>query len=152
MLKSKYASITRSLLEQHDLSEWADVETAPIKPWQINGHELLWYNVDLDILNKPIDMLLVDGPPGVDDPMARYPAVPVLQRHLSEECTIVLDDGDRSGELETAHRWTDELSGELKYGGGAKGTWIIRRKNFLNHDEVQRAARSSFYHHSLLQR
>lgn len=125
--EAKYADITRGLLRQHGLDEWAEVITAPLKSWQLNGKELPWYGLDLNALpDHAIDLLIVDGPPGWDDPTARYPTVPVLRQHLSDECTIVLDDGDRPGEREAAHRWAEELGSELEYAGGPKGTWILR--------------------------
>jgi predicted O-methyltransferase YrrM len=128
--KEKYAGITRGLLKQHDLDDRAEVLTAPLEPWKLNGQNLPWYGFDLDVLpDQPIDLLIVDGPPGWDKPEARYPAVPVLRQHLANECTIVLDDGDRAGERETAHQWAEELSAELEYAGGPKGTWILRRNN-----------------------
>lgn len=125
----KYASITRDMLEQQDLDDWAEVRTVPLEPWKIKGQELPWYGLDLETLpDQSIDLLIVDGPPGMGSTAARYPAVPVLQQHLSDECIIVLDDGDRADEHEAAHRWAEDLNADLEYAGGAKGTWILRRK------------------------
>ncbi|WP_251961519.1 class I SAM-dependent methyltransferase [Salinibacter ruber] len=126
--EEKYADITRDLLSRHNLNEWAEVYTAPLESWQINDESLSWYGIDLDVLpDRKIDMLVVDGPPAESRPLARYPAIPVLKRHLSKECIIILDDGDRSGESEAAHRWAEELGCELEYAGGARGTWILHR-------------------------
>jgi len=126
--KQKYADITRSLLKQHDLNERGKVLTAPLEPWQLNGRTLPWYGLDLDVLpDQKIDMLVVDGPPGESGPQARYPVVPALRERLSNECIIVLDDGDRSDEREAAYQWAAELDGDLEYAGGPKGTWILHR-------------------------
>lgn len=124
----KYANITRGLLKQYALEDRVEVITAPLMQWQLDGQEFPWYGLDLDVLpNQKIDMLIVDGPPGYDDPTARYPAVPVLRQHLSDECLIVLDDGDRAGEREAAHRWAETLGAELEYAGGTLGSWVLQQ-------------------------
>lgn len=128
--EAKYAQKTRNLLREHGLQSGADVRTVPLESWQINGEDMPWYGVDLSSLpEEDIDMLIVDGPPGWNKPKARYPVVPVLKNHLSQECTIVVDDGDRPGERESAKRWANLLDCELKYEESPKGTWILHRNN-----------------------
>jgi predicted O-methyltransferase YrrM len=62
-----------------------------------------------------IDLLLVDGPPAVEDPLARYPAVPYFRPRLAEDATIVVDDIVRPGEQEIVARWERELGVEFEH-------------------------------------
>ena len=58
-----------------------------------------------------IDLLVVDGPPGLLRPQARYPALPVLRERLSPGASILLDDTHRADEREIVRRWLDEVEG-----------------------------------------
>ncbi len=125
---SKYAEKSRQLLEDHGLTEQAEVVLAPLRDWDIGEHELPWYDVDLDRFSgETIDMMIVDGPPGSTGPLARYPAVFVLKPYLSENCVIVMDDGNRPDEERAAQRWAELLEADLEYVDGPKGTFILRR-------------------------
>ena len=56
-----------------------------------------------------IDMLLVDGPPGMTGPLARYPALPVFYEYLNNDAVIFLDDGVREDENKIMQRWLQEF-------------------------------------------
>lgn len=58
----------------------------------------------------PIDLLLVDGPPGYEKPFARFGAVPYFKPYLNEESfSIFLHDTDRSYEEESVKQWAAML-------------------------------------------
>jgi predicted O-methyltransferase YrrM len=123
----KYATKSERLLQDHDLQNRAQIVFAPLREWNINGKTLPWYGVDTGrFRERPIDMLIVDGPPQSTGKWARYPAAFVLRELLSEECVIVMDDGDRSEERQTAREWAEMLDAHLEYVGGPKGTYILR--------------------------
>ena len=68
-----------------------------------------WYSTAaLDTIDSGIDLLVVDGPPAHDRPLARYPAVPYFWPRLAPGCTIVCDDIRRRGEREVISRWESE--------------------------------------------
>lgn len=73
-----------------------------------------WYDpdrIDSALATHRIDLLLVDGPPGVgrNRAMDRYPALPRLRRYLAESATIFLDDAQRWGERRLLRAWEAEL-------------------------------------------
>jgi predicted O-methyltransferase YrrM len=123
----QYARRSRKLIEEHGCTDYAEVITAPLENWDINGDEQPWYGVDFERFDpQSIDLLLVDGPPAKTAPQARYPAVPLLKPYLAEDCLIVMDDAKRASERRTAHRWAKLLNAELERAGGPKGTFILR--------------------------
>jgi len=124
---SEYAEKSEQLLVDHDMQNGAEVVYAPLSEWTVDGKELLWYGIEPSRFSEQrIDMLVVDGPPASTGPLARYPAVFVLQEYLAEDCVIIMDDGDRPDEERAAHRWAEVLGADIEYMGGPKGTYILR--------------------------
>jgi hypothetical protein len=125
----EYARRTSELVRVHTLENVVTVVTAPLVPTPTAAGEGLWYGPEYrDLITCPIDVLLVDGPPGSVGPRARYPAVPVLKSLLAPECWIILDDGDRPDERAIAHAWCSELSAKLQYLDGGRGGWLLHRQ------------------------
>jgi predicted O-methyltransferase YrrM len=74
--------------------------TASGTPW----YELGAYDQDL----RDIDLLIIDGPPAGEHPMARLPALAYFRDRLSANAAVFLDDGGREGERQIVKRWTAE--------------------------------------------
>jgi predicted O-methyltransferase YrrM len=124
----EYAQKTKKLLQDHSVETEADVLRAPLREWEVDDRSLSWYGVEIDHFpDRDIDLLVVDGPPHTTGAHPRYAAVFVLEELLSEECVIVLDDGDREEEQQAAERWAEVLEADIEYKGGTKGTYILRR-------------------------
>lgn len=73
-----------------------------------------WYDrrtVDSALADLPIELLIVDGPPAVQDgrEQARYPALPALHDRLAPGATVALDDVAREGEQAILARWEAEF-------------------------------------------
>lgn len=105
-----YAASTRALVERHGVARHVDVRVAPLAPTSVPGHDTAWYaEAALDGLSE-IGMLLVDGPPSTTGPLARFPAVPLLKERFAERCLILMDDMQRSSDLDTAAQWEPLLT------------------------------------------
>lgn len=78
---------------------WAEVRFAPI------DESTHWYGRDSWDDIHPIDMLVVDGPPGHLCPHARQPALPALKDRLTHGCAVVLDDFNRPDEQLAWRMW-----------------------------------------------
>lgn len=127
---AEYARRTSEQVRVHTLENLVTVVTAPLVPSHAGAGKGLWYGPEYrDLITSPIDVLLVDGPPGSVGPRARYPAVPVLQSLLAPECWVLLDDGDRSDERAIAKAWCSELSAKLVYLDGGRGGWLLHRQS-----------------------
>ncbi|MFL6109087.1 MAG: class I SAM-dependent methyltransferase [Marmoricola sp.] len=101
-----YAAKTRALLERHGVGHRAEVRLAPLERTSLPDHETAWYAESaVDDLDR-IGMLIVDGPPALTGPKARYPAVPLLRTRFAQRCTIVVDDLIRTSDEETAEAWS----------------------------------------------
>lgn len=101
-----YADITRSLLEGAGLSEFVTVVDAPIEDVVIEPTKR-WYSVSglFHILEKPIDLLVVDGPPMETGELARYPAIPLFWKKLAPSFSVIMDDANRLSEKNIVLRW-----------------------------------------------
>lgn len=104
----EYVERTQQLLEDHKVTDWAEVRYAPLRPTETPRGELPWYTFDPATLEDPIDLLLVDGPPATTGSHARYPALPVLAPYLAQRAMIVADDADRQDEREMVTFWESE--------------------------------------------
>lgn len=123
-----YARRTSELVRLHVLEDVVTVVTAPLEAREADGRAAAWYGPQYEPrLTEPIDVLLVDGPPGAGGPRARYPAIPILKPRLAPECWILMDDGDRRDERAIAHAWSSELGATLSYLEGGRGGWLLHR-------------------------
>lgn len=104
----KFARETQANLEKHQLSKYGQVFYAPLKKHHINNEDWLWYDIDGLIIEDEIDLLIIDGPPAKTQALARYPALPLLNKKLSNNVTIILDDANRTDEKEMIDRWIEE--------------------------------------------
>ncbi len=111
---AKFAAISKKLISFHGLEDVATVVYAPLKVYEIKGKKWLWYDTSQLFLDKPIDLLVVDGPPNTVQKLARYPALPLLYDSFGDKVIIIGDDGNRKSEKEMVELWKEEFQ-ELTY-------------------------------------
>ena len=107
---SGYAVSTRQLLRDRGLEKYATVVDAPLREYKIGGETYQWYDVAEDLFNAPIELLLVDGPPGTTGPVARFPAVPLLLEHLTSSANVMVDDAGRPAERKIVDMWQEKYN------------------------------------------
>jgi predicted O-methyltransferase YrrM len=123
-----FAEATRRQLRMHGLEEIVQVIHAPLRDTPTDLGTQPWYTVPEAAVREPIDLLIVDGPPGGGRRLARYPAFPVLRDRLSSRAVVVVDDARRPDEQEIVARWKQlepELVVEQRL--SEKGTALLRR-------------------------
>ena len=126
--ESYFAKKTRKLLAVEGTEEFAQVITAPINDFEINGKTWKWYRTDFEkLINQQIDILVVDGPPSTLQSKSRYPAVPLLKKYLADDFLIMLDDGLREDEAEIAKEWADILGVQATLDNKNRGFWKINK-------------------------
>jgi len=108
-----FAEKTRNELKKQALNQWATVIDAPLKNYELEGQNYQWYSLDEPMINKKIDMIVVDGPPAFVNQCARYPAGPLLLPLLKMNGVVFLDDANRSDEQIIINKWLTEFP-ELK--------------------------------------
>ncbi len=125
----RYAAVTRAQLMRHRLERTAEVRYAPLREQRVGDRTYRWYDPTVLGEMSGVELLVVDGPPGVTGPMARYPALPLLEPLLADRATVVLDDADRPDERRTAERWQEELPGLARHllGADRLAVWTYRR-------------------------
>ena len=105
-----YAANTRHCIDQQALSRYADIIHAPLVDITVGNDVFQWYSLE-KLAERPIDMLVIDGPPGFIQPLSRYPALPMLYERLTDQCVVFLDDAARDDEKEIVQRWQVEFPG-----------------------------------------
>jgi predicted O-methyltransferase YrrM len=110
-----FAEVTRQHLREHGLAERVTVVDAPLVAHTIRGETWRWYDVSKLPPSAPIDLVLVDGPPVKTQPLARYPALPLLVERLADKAVIILDDAARPSERAVVERWLAEYPGQLTH-------------------------------------
>ncbi|MEN9518879.1 MAG: hypothetical protein RLZZ381_1467 [Cyanobacteriota bacterium] len=126
--ESKFAQATQSNLSLHGLDDVATVIYAPLVEVEINGAKWLWYDLTKIEIPEAIDLLIVDGPPGTTQKLARYPALPMLHAKLSKEAIVLLDDGSRADEAKIVEQWMEELKmSHSEYLSLEKGAYLIHK-------------------------
>lgn len=103
-----FAAATQRELEFHSLREHVEVVVAPIR--QIPGQAYHWYDPEFLVsLARPIDFVVVDGPPEITGPLARYAVLPLVWEKLSPEAVIVVDDALSPEVAKTIALWIREF-------------------------------------------
>ena len=88
--------------------------------------------VRLKKLNKieQIDLLIVDDPPVGCNSLARFPALPVLYKLLSDKAIILIDDANRIGEQKIIELWLNKFDNlKVKRVDAEKGAVILQKEN-----------------------
>jgi hypothetical protein len=92
-----------------------------LRTHDIGVEQFEWYDLGLvDLPDNSVDFLVIDGPPSTTGALARYPALPLLERMLADEAVIILDDANRMDEVEDVARWFKEYPG-LRHLGEVSG-------------------------------
>lgn len=104
----EYFKIIEDNVANTGLSDEVRLYYCPLKKHNIKGKEWLWY--DISNLTVPsIDLLIIDGPPGVLQEKVRYPAVPVLIDRLADGALIIVDDYKRYDDAAMVKDWLVEI-------------------------------------------
>jgi predicted O-methyltransferase YrrM len=111
-----YAEKTREALEQHGLTDVAEVRDAPLRPIVLDGRTFPWYDVEACADLEDVDLLVIDGPPEKTGPDARYPAMRVLESRLADRATILFDDANRQAERAALEKWLETIEGLTQEG------------------------------------
>lgn len=103
--EAEYAEATRRSIAEHGLQDYATVIHAPLTGVEFPGGRGQWYDpAAFAAVTRPIDLLIVDGPPGSTGPQARYPVAPFLFDRLAGDARIFLDDTHRQDEQQILAR------------------------------------------------
>jgi predicted O-methyltransferase YrrM len=106
---ASYAAHTEAEVARHGLQDSVTIVHAPLEPWA--GGSARWYSRAWVEALPPIDVLVVDGPPGDTGPLARYPALPALATKLSPGAVLIADDAHRPDERAMVAQWLKEQPG-----------------------------------------
>ncbi|MBI4781801.1 MAG: class I SAM-dependent methyltransferase [Oscillatoriophycideae cyanobacterium NC_groundwater_1537_Pr4_S-0.65um_50_18] len=125
--EAQFADASREQVGRHGLQNIAKVIHAPLVPVTIADQTWQWYDIaPHQAILHPIDLLIIDGPPGDLQHQSRYPALPQLFDALSADAMVVLDDGDRADEQAIVARWQQEFPGiQVQRIANEKGAFVL---------------------------
>lgn len=123
---NEFAQMTSKAIEAHDLTDQVSVIHAPLREHLIDGDAWKWYDFDALPDVAPIDILVVDGPPAAQNPLARFPALPLFVDRLAQDAVVMLDDGVREGERTIVERRTADHELSFQYHALEKGAFTGR--------------------------
>lgn len=103
-----FGQATVGYLRSHGLDNVAKVVCAPLRQIRVGAQVWRWYETNIIETLPPVDLLIVDGPPATTQPLARYPALPLLFDRLSAGALILVDDFARSDDAATVSKWLQE--------------------------------------------
>jgi hypothetical protein len=113
----EYLEKTSRLLMSHGCRDVVNLTHAPLVDFEyIEQGKFLYYDCEEVIKdlskalgeNKKNLLILIDGPPGVTNKNARFPALPILLNHMSKHrLIVVMDDYDRDDEKDTFKLWEE---------------------------------------------
>ncbi len=98
------AAATRRALAVYGLEGWAQVVDAPLVERRLEGDRWSWYDLS-GVGPGRFGLVVVDGPPALEEPRARYPALPLLADRLAPDWRLLLDDAARPGERAVVAAW-----------------------------------------------
>lgn len=116
---SEWIDMVSTMLKQNGLPEYVTFIEAPLKKSIYSLGNCDWYDEDIVkglLKDIELDMIIIDGPPVYIPHIAlsRYPVIPVLSDHLSDDFCVILDDIDRMGEKTILTLWEKELNIKFK--------------------------------------
>lgn len=111
---NNWKNTIRAMLKNEGLLQYVTIIYAPLVKNNFTLYNNDWYDtskVELVLLDRNIDLLIVDGPPAYKQELqyARYPAVPFFKQYFTDNFTVVLDDINRKGEKAIIKLWEDDL-------------------------------------------
>jgi predicted O-methyltransferase YrrM len=125
----EFAGKTRLHLEKLGLSDFAEIQVAPLKEQVIGNETRSWYDISRIALPESIDLISVDGPPAIlTGEEGRYPVGPVAFPKLRAGGLAILDDAARPGEKRLVERLQREFPGltlERRY--AEKGCLVLHK-------------------------
>jgi len=126
--EAEFAEDTRSYVKHHNVEDYAAIMHTPIKEYIIGQETYHWYDIEELSDARLIDLLIIDGPPALRNPHARYPALPLLWEQLSSGALILVDDGDRKGEKNVIKKWCKKYDLKERYLPLEKGAYLLKSK------------------------
>lgn len=124
--EEQYFKHTQALVKLHNLENFVEVYYCPIVKHEIKGESWLWYDISKVTSFSNVQVISVDGPPGKLQKLSRYPVLPLLHSRLPKNIAVLLDDGARDDEQQTAERWKQEFGLTVEYTNSIKGLFILR--------------------------
>ena len=126
---AEWLSDTKELMKKNSLENFIDLIHAPIVETKFG----LYYETEMIIKSlqkEKIDLMTIDGPPGITTKEARYPAMAFFEKYMKEDGVVFLDDGRREEEKNIIVRWNKDFPvWKSEYRDYMKGAFVLYKEN-----------------------
>ncbi|MBS9402914.1 glycosyltransferase [Halomonas sp. TRM85114] len=129
-----YGAQTLSTLQAERLEDWVDLRICDLEAWEgehLNPDDAdnpsQWYSLSVLEDVKQVDLIWVDGPPGITCLFSRYPALPALADKLSPNAEVWMDDTIRQEEKDICERWANVYGFDVEFLSLEKGLGRLTR-------------------------
>lgn len=119
----------KALIAHHSLEKYVSLYYCPLISHVIDGKQWLWYDISSVESLTGVNLVSIDGPPGKKQSLARYPALPLLRKHIAAHAEFLMDDAARKDEQQIAHQWEIEFGLEAQYTPNTKGMFLLKPKS-----------------------
>lgn len=121
----RFHEATSRALAVAGVTDVVDLRFVPLRPHRLGNEQFQWYELqEIDVVGRSIEFLVIDGPPDESAPLARYPALPLLEPWLADGAVVIVDDADRPEEQEEISRWVQRYPGLQELGEMGERTKI----------------------------
>lgn len=125
---SLFAEKTVEEIKLHGLDEKVEMRVAPLETVKVENEDWVWYSSNKLKFDQPIDLVVVDGPPVKTQKNARYPALPLLYKHLSKNAVVIMHDTNRSEESAIIKLWAEKYKDmTVEHFNSEKGITLMKR-------------------------
>ena len=114
---------TFAQLKNRKLNKKVSLLFCPLTQYRTRFKNYKWYSIPEKVLKKKFDLVIIDGPSTLNDPLSRQFTLDRLRRAAASNCTFIMDDAGRPGEQEILQKWvaTNKIK-NLELVSSEKGT------------------------------
>ncbi len=116
----KWVAFLRNEIKKDGTEDRINIVSSELKYSDVcYNKDHMWHNLDIikNYLPNTVDIIIVDGPEAGKEylSLSRYPAIPFLNKIMTETCSIYLDDVNRNGEKQIILEWEQMLGIKFQF-------------------------------------
>lgn len=95
-------------LKQRKLNKKVLLYFCPLVQFTKTDINTKWYSVTKFLFKSKFDLVIIDGPSTLNDPLSRRFTIDRLKNAVASNCLFIMDDTNRPGEQEILKQWIAE--------------------------------------------
>lgn len=95
-------------LKKRKLNKKVFLYFCPLIQFTKTKNNTKWYSVPMFVFKSKFDLVIIDGPSTLNDPLSRRLTIDRLKNAVASNCLFIMDDTNRPGEQEILTKWNAE--------------------------------------------